>query len=95
MKSLLNKLIQRLRKSKQVQTLPNNSIFLGFWKKLHEQKKRKRRSSAEVKSKKPKQYITEVVTWGVNQAKWKAATEYCADRNWEFKLITENELGIK
>jgi hypothetical protein len=49
----------------------------------------------EVKSKKTKKYITEVVTWAVNQAKWKAATEYCADRNWEFKLITENELGIK
>lgn len=42
-----------------------------------------------------KQYITEVTTWGVNQAKWKAATEYCLDRGWEFKLITEDHLGIK
>lgn len=42
-----------------------------------------------------KQYITEVATWGKNQAKWKAATEYCADRGWIFKLITESELGIK
>lgn len=41
-----------------------------------------------------KQYITEVTTWGKNQAKWKAASEYCADRNWEFKLITEDHLGI-
>jgi hypothetical protein len=41
-----------------------------------------------------KQYITEVTTWGKNQAKWKAASEYCADRNWEFKLITEEHLGI-
>lgn len=41
-----------------------------------------------------KQYITEVTTWGKNQAKWKAAAEYCADRNWEFKLITEDHLGI-
>jgi hypothetical protein len=40
-------------------------------------------------------YITEVTTWGVNQAKWKAATEYALDRGWEFKLITEVELGIK
>ena len=40
-------------------------------------------------------YITEVTTWGVNQAKWKAAIEYCLDRGWEFKLITENELNIK
>jgi hypothetical protein len=41
-----------------------------------------------------KRYITEVATWGVNQAKWKAATEYCLDRNWEFKLITEDHLGL-
>lgn len=41
-----------------------------------------------------KRYITEVTTWGVNQAKWKAATEYCLDRGWEFKLITEDHLGL-
>jgi hypothetical protein len=41
-----------------------------------------------------KRYITEVVTWGKNQAKWRAAKEYCLDRGWEFHIITENELGI-
>lgn len=41
-----------------------------------------------------KKYITEVVTWGKNQAKWKAAEEFCKDRGWEFRLITEVELGI-
>ena len=40
-------------------------------------------------------YITEVKTWGVNQAKWKYAMEYCLDRGWDFKLITEDELNIK
>jgi len=30
-----------------------------------------------------------------NQAKWKAAREFCKDRMWEFKVLTENELGIK
>lgn len=39
-----------------------------------------------------RRYLNEVVTWGVNQAKWKAATEYCLDRNWDFKLLTEREL---
>ena len=43
-------------------------------------------------SKPTRRYITEVMTWGVNQAKWKAATEYCLDRNWDFKLLTEREL---
>ena len=41
-----------------------------------------------------KQYITEVTTYGVNQAKWVAAEEYCKDRGWEFKVITETDLGI-
>lgn len=44
---------------------------------------------------KTKRYITEVVTWGVNQAKWKAAEEFCADRGWVFKLITEADLFKK
>ena len=48
----------------------------------------------EKKKRVTKQYIQEVVTWGVNQAKWKAATEYCLDRGWEFKLITEDHLGL-
>ena len=28
-------------------------------------------------------------TFGVNQAKWKAAREYCKDRNMEFLILTE------
>ncbi len=45
------------------------------------------------KKRKTKAYINEVVTYGVNSAKWKAAQEYCADRKWEFQLFTEKELG--
>ena len=48
----------------------------------------------KVRSRKTKQYITEVVTWGVNQAKWAAANEYCLDRGWEFKVLTEDHLGF-
>lgn len=40
-------------------------------------------------------YLTESMTFIKNQAKWKAATEYAKDRNWEFKIITEHELGLK
>jgi hypothetical protein len=39
-----------------------------------------------------KNYINEVCTWGINSAKWKAAKEYCLDRKWEFKLLTEKDL---
>jgi len=39
-----------------------------------------------------KRYITEVTTWGVNEAKWKAANEYCKDRKWKFIIFTEDQL---
>jgi hypothetical protein len=42
-----------------------------------------------------RRYLNEVKTWGVNDAKWKAARSYCADRGWEFQIWTEKELGIK
>jgi len=51
-------------------------------------------SPPKTPKRKTKNYLNEVKTWGVNQAKWKAAREWCADRKFEFKLITENELGL-
>ena len=42
-----------------------------------------------------KRYINEVFEYGKNQAKWKAAREYCDDRGWNFVVMTERELGIK
>ena len=39
-------------------------------------------------------YIYECKTYAVNQAKWKAADEWCKDRKIEFKVVTERELGI-
>jgi hypothetical protein len=44
--------------------------------------------------KKTKGYIYEVYEYAKNQAKWKAAKEFCEDRQWEFKVLTEDELGI-
>ena len=40
-------------------------------------------------------FIFEVYEYAKNQAKWEAAKEFCEDRKWEFKVLTENELGIK
>lgn len=51
-------------------------------------------SPPKIPKRKTKNYLNEVRTWGVNQAKWKAAKEWCSDRMMEFKLITENELKI-
>ena len=44
--------------------------------------------------KKTRGYIYEVREYAKNQAKWKAAEEYCMDRGLEFKILTEKELGI-
>jgi hypothetical protein len=44
------------------------------------------------KNSKSKRYIQEVMTWGVNSAKWLAAEEYCRDRGWKFQLMTEEDL---
>jgi hypothetical protein len=43
-------------------------------------------------TRKTKKYITEVTTWLVNKQKWLMAEEYCADRQWEFKIITEDHI---
>ena len=45
--------------------------------------------------KRTKAWAQSVQTYAVNQAKWKAAREFCADRNIEFKIMTEDNLGIK
>jgi len=59
-----------------------------------EVKPKKQTEEPEVRKRVTKQYINEVTTYAVNTAKWKAAREYCADRAWEFRLITENDLGL-
>lgn len=40
-------------------------------------------------------YLREVKTYGINEAKWKSAEKYCAERGWKFVVYTEHELGIK
>ena len=45
--------------------------------------------------KRTKSWAYSVKMWAINQAKWKAAKEYCDDRNYEFKIMTEDDLGIK
>ena len=58
-------------------------------------KPKKQTIAPKVQKKKTKGYVYEVYEYARNQAKWKAAEEFCKDRRWEFKVLTENELGIK
>ena len=80
--------------------------FPDFYIKVQENTGRIKRYLIEVKPhkqtqkpKKPKRqtknYLREVYEQAKNQAIWKAAYEFCKDRLWEFKVMTENELGIK
>ena len=39
-------------------------------------------------------WLNQVKTYGMNEAKWKAANNFCKDRNWKFQIMTEKELGI-
>jgi len=49
----------------------------------------------EIPTKRTKRFIDEVFQYGVNDAKWKAAFEFCKDRNMKFVILTEKDLGIK
>ena len=62
---------------------------------VKEEKPKRQTMEPKKKSRVTKSYIYECKTYAVNQAKWKAATEFCEDRRIEFKIITEEELGIK
>ena len=79
--------------------------FPDFYMKVKEMNGRIKRYVIEVKPAKqtkppakPKRqtkgYIREAYEYARNQAKWKMAKEFCADRQWEFKVVTEKELGI-
>jgi hypothetical protein len=48
----------------------------------------------EIPKKQTKKFIQEVFQYGTNQAKWKAANEFCQDRGMKFLVLTENDLGI-
>lgn len=48
----------------------------------------------DIPKRKTKRFIQEVFNYGTNQAKWKAANEFCEDRGMKFLVLTEKDLGI-
>lgn len=46
------------------------------------------------KTRNKKRLITETMTYAVNQAKWKAADEFCKKQNIEFIVLTEKHLKV-
>jgi len=62
---------------------------------LIEIKPKKQVREPKIQTKKTKSYIYEVTEYAKNQAKWKSAQEFCEDRQWKFKIMTEDDLGIR
>ena len=81
--------------------------FPDFYMKVKESNGKVERYVIEVKPKrqcspppphpkrKTKKWFGEVKTWGINEAKWKYATEWCNNNNMEFKILTEDHLDIR
>ena len=67
----------------------------GIKKYLIEIKPKRQCTKPKVQKTKSRGYLYEVYEYARNQAKWKAAKSFCADRLWEFKVLTEDDLGIK
>lgn len=48
----------------------------------------------KVSNRKKQTVINETLTYAVNQAKWKAAEEFCSKKGWIFKIVTEKDLNF-
>ena len=61
---------------------------------LIEVKPKKQTLQPKIPKRKTPRYLNEVSTYVVNQAKWEAAREWCADRRLEFLILTEEHLNV-
>jgi hypothetical protein len=47
-----------------------------------------------VQKRRTKKFIQEAATYAINQEKWRAADIFCKEHGWQFKILTENDLGL-
>lgn len=45
------------------------------------------------RTRKGKHHIYENLTYAINCAKWEAASKYCTERGWNFRIITQKSLN--
>ena len=62
--------------------------------KVIEVKPAKEVKEPKIQKTRTKKYVTEVMKYAVNHAKWEAAEDFCKDRRWKFQILTEKELGV-
>ena len=48
----------------------------------------------KLKSQKARTFLSEVKTWNVNSAKWRAARQFCAHKGFSFIILTEKHLNV-
>ena len=49
----------------------------------------------EKKKRSTKSFLKECQTWQVNNSKWTHAKKFAEQRDWKFKILTEDDLNIK
>ena len=47
-----------------------------------------------VQKRRTKKFLQEAATYAINQEKWRAADIFCKEHGWQFKILTENDLGL-
>jgi hypothetical protein len=47
-----------------------------------------------IQKRRTQKFLQEVATYAINQEKWRAADLFCKEHGWQFKIITEKELGL-
>ena len=61
---------------------------------LIEVKPLKETKPPEKPKRRTKQHLIREALYEQNTAKWEAAREFCLDQGWEFRILTEKELGV-
>jgi hypothetical protein len=56
--------------------------------------KPEKQTKPPTQKRKTRQYLNEVITYTINEAKWKAADLFCKEHGWQFKILTEKDLGL-
>ena len=47
-----------------------------------------------IQKRRTKRFLEEAATYAINQEKWRAADLFCKEHGWQFKIITEKDLGL-
>ena len=82
--SPIDKKVHRIAEIKS----PNNQVNTF----LIEVKPEKQTIRPKKGKKRPRTYQNEIMTYAVNQEKWKSATNFCSEKGWKFKILTEKDL---